>query len=203
MQDVGRRWLEQAAGDPKLQARIAEPLVRGSIANADLESAEAMAWGLLDNVSEPDALAPVFDRVVRAATSRDSARGAAVVERLPAGEMRDGILPTFTRQWAELDPAAAADWLAEQPAGAGRDRATRELVACSRDDPESALANAAGIADPKLRLQAARSVLQVWRDVDPAQVAGILPGAGFPPEELPMLRALLGLAPDTAKTPGR
>ena len=49
----------------------------------------------------------------------------------------------------------------------------------ARDDPETALINAAGISDATLRLDAARSVVEAWKSINPQFLHKLLQTAQF------------------------
>jgi hypothetical protein len=194
-----RQWADECQ-DIALRARIENKIAENEIKFGDFAQVEKRVFGLLQVGASPQACVPVFNQLVTAYGS-ESAKVTALIQRLPAGELRDQMTVSFVQKWAESDPASASEWIAQLPPGRGRDLAVRELVISSRDDPARALANAAGIEDEKTRLEAARLVLRVWRDVDPAQAAALLPTAGFPATDLPALRAALGVEPSSNAQP--
>jgi hypothetical protein len=183
-----QKWIEQV-DDPKLRSELENRLLENEIANGNMAEVKERTVQLMNSGAPPEAYREVVEKVLSA--EGDSGRASAFLEQLPPGDVRDQTTLTFAKRWAALDPVATSEWVADLPAGRIRDLATRELISAARDDPERALTNAAGIADADLRFTAARSVLRVWRDADPARAEAFVRASGFSPDETAALQAIL------------
>lgn len=136
----------------------------------------------LDTVlGTPDwkALTPAIGQLVNSFATTNPSEAFGIIEALPSPNVRAQVIPDFIRNWAERDPVAASEWLAARPADSVRDLAVKELVMAARDDPETALINAAGISDATLRLDAARSVVEAWKSINPQFLHKLLQTAQF------------------------
>jgi hypothetical protein len=127
-----------------------------------------------------------MDLAEQAAVS-DTKMALDLVNRIPDEKNKRDTLQVVIRSWSSYDPVAASEWLAQQPASRTRDFAIRELVLSSKDDPEIALANAAAISDPKVRLDAARDIVKVWRDIDEQALRAYLSGSSLSGPEQALL----------------
>ncbi len=185
-----QEWAD-ATGDPQARSEIHNQSLNNELTHGRLSEISDRLCSLLQNDENGSVYGDVASKAVSLHSSSSS--GVAFLARLPEGAVKDKATVSFAKRWSDLDPVPASEWLAQLPPGRTRDLAARELISAVRDDPERALANAAGIQDPQLRFEAARTVLQVWRNGDPAVVSRAISAAGFPMEDLPQLRAMGGL----------
>ncbi|HEY2341648.1 MAG TPA: hypothetical protein VGH90_01405 [Chthoniobacteraceae bacterium] len=185
-----QRWAGKTS-DAKLQDELLNQGLYDDVSHQNTVESEKSALALVSGSANPETYKETVSSLVKVSAAQDSGEATNFVSQLPAGPVRDAAMGTLVDTWAKADPVAASDWLSQQPAGPGRDAAVANLVSAIRSDPQTALADAAAIENPALRMEAAKKVLRVWRDADPSAVADLLLEAGFPEGELPKLRALL------------
>ncbi|MGV3534143.1 MAG: hypothetical protein ACO1QR_17375 [Chthoniobacteraceae bacterium] len=182
----------EASSDPAVSAIGRHALLRPSFDNLSLAELQAqLLHSVAASPNHETAFWDATERILKLQTS--SSEAISFIASLPPGELKDRAVVSLSKKWADLDPAAAADWLAQLPASETRDHATSQLISSIRDDPESALANAAGIQDPRLRFESARTVLRLWRDRDPAIAEAAISAAGFSAEDAGTLRTMAGI----------
>lgn len=176
--------------NPQLKLSMARALFVGSAdyLNVPRSEKERILGPILDSGADATAIAPLVTEVFSDLGRFSTADGKRLLSKVPDGRLKLEATRTFARQWSEQDPAAASEWMATLPAGEYRDNAVRELVACSRDDPERALMNAHAIQDPALRAAAAKDVIDLWTNIDPASALSFARAAGFTEADLAELR---------------
>jgi hypothetical protein len=122
----------------------------------------------------------------------DPLGGVNTCKTLPAGPIQNAAMQSLARSWSRTDPVPASEWIASLPAGTARDLAVRELVANALNDPEGALLNARQIANPQLRMDAAREVVKAWPPSNSEWIYKLTENAGFTASEVAELRNLKG-----------
>jgi hypothetical protein len=115
--------------------------------------------------------------------SKDPQAGVRLLDRLP-GSLRDLATDSLAKSWAQSDPVAASEWIADMPPGPRRDQAARWLVPAAADQPEAALLNARAIRDPALSSAALAGLFERWDKVDSAAIEQLALQAGFTPDQI-------------------
>jgi predicted phosphoadenosine phosphosulfate sulfurtransferase len=88
---------------------------------------------------------------------------------LPSFSQRMGI-GRLTNDWAEEDPAAAADWINQLPQGEARDQTTAYLIdVIQGDSPSIAFQWAQSISNEEARLQEVLKVYDSWKRINPEE----------------------------------
>ena len=84
------------------------------------------------------------------------------------GEIQHGAIEAAADHWVRNDPQAAAEWIAELPAGRTRDIATERLVDHSSEaDPEYALQWALSTSNREHQTDMLHHVFEQWNEADP------------------------------------
>jgi hypothetical protein len=87
----------------------------------------------------------------------------------PSGEIQRDVLNQALPQWAIRDPAAALAWISARDPGPDYDAgivSVATLPALVRTRPETAIACAAEISEPTLRVSTLRALAQSWAEND-------------------------------------
>ena len=93
-------------------------------------------------------------------------------------------------RWASMDANAAATWLKEQPQGPQLDEARKSFVnATSQKDPPNAMAWAATITNPDLRVKATKTAYQAWQAKDSAAADQALANSGLDEAQIQAVKA--------------
>ena len=128
----------------------------------------------MDETNDPAILAPLVSRVATDYAAWDTVEAISFIARVPNEYLKQVAVETLSKEWSKVDPVAASQWIADLPAGKLRDVAAKELVAATVDDPERAFENAAAIADPELRINAALQIAAAWKKIDYPYIAKII-----------------------------
>jgi len=128
-----------------------------------------------------DSAKEAIDNVAADYARNDPQSGAALVARLPPGELRDQAIKTFVEKWGDIDPEAAVEWIGQLPAGHERDVAVCRFVANAPDDLETGMLSATGITDPALRLETLKKLATAWSRLDPRRLEAALQSARVSP----------------------
>ncbi len=121
----------------------------------------------------------------------DSAAALEFAKQLPASRLRDETISHLAKNWSRHDPASASEWIVGLPPGDGRDRALSQLITTSRDEPDSAFANASAISDDALRFSTAKTVVDWWKSRDPTAISSIVSESRLSDEEKAALIKLI------------
>lgn len=173
----------QSTTDPAIRAALDYGLIGSGAVKMPIELRRELCLQRMSDMPDWKSLQPAVAGLVQAYAGSDPAQAFDILRGIPESAMRDKIVPDFVKTWAEHDPVEASEWLVKMPAGKTRDLAVKELVLAARDDPEMAMTNAAGISDKALRLDAARSLIEAWKALDPQWMGELLRKTSFPPEE--------------------
>jgi hypothetical protein len=144
---------------------------------------EALAWS--DRLAEGSDRREVRSTVCIAVAESDPRLALGLALQHGAdGDDGGGLLENLSAQWADREPAAALDWVREQPDGEWHDRLmARVAFVLSKSDPHTAACQVAEEMEPgPAQTEAILSVLHQWTAVDPAAAAGWV--RDFPPGSL-------------------
>ena len=173
--DMARHAAQRWAGTDPAQAfewarslptDLAVPALRGVIdqwMENDFDSASrqidaldpALRSAALPGLAEksPDALLPVL---------------ATQLGEPPGDPHQTSAASSIASRWAEVDPAAASEWLVSTPNSPLRDAAIRGFTErLAQEDPSSAFEWAAVIVDPEIRSDTLDDGIRNWLDKDP------------------------------------
>ena len=143
-----------------------------------------------DNYLQRGSLA--VNSYIRDLSATDAPAALGFAKALPDSNLRDEAFRVMAREWSARDPQSSSKWIVELPAGRGRDFALTELTKASRDEPESAFVNVTAISDPKLRMQAATSVVEWWKARDPGKIGALINQSALTEEDKKILLQVLG-----------
>jgi len=165
----------QTTSDPAIKAALEEAI----LASPDASPVPAETRGRwLEERLKTGKSTPLLEQAVRFHLMNlaysDHAEALAFVDQLPNAKMHDDAVRQLAQQWSAGNPGAASEWIVQIPPGHTRDLALNELIQASRNLPETGLLNASGIGDPKLRLEAATSVINWWKGRDPERARATL-----------------------------
>ena len=185
--DAAEAWSQQLDGAARIYA--VDTLI-DDISYRDPQRAAGMLADLLDSQTVAEEHAESLSSARRIATTLgpvDPEGAAAVLRRLPAGQTRVSAIDQLAIQWVREDLRGASEWAAELQPGAERDAVASRIVhQIGTDDPVGALAWAASILDPNVRLVQLRSALAAGRgDVD--QMGAAIRSASLDEAERQML----------------
>ena len=90
-------------------------------------------------------------------------------------EEEAAFVNSLARRWLNADPAEASAWIGSLPQGRAKDEAIVTLVSEMKVwEPESALAWAIQVADPRLRETLAKEVYEPWVAIEPTRAEAAL-----------------------------
>jgi hypothetical protein len=117
----------------------------------------------------------------------DSETALNYAQSLPASPLREAALLHLATQWAQTDPPTASEWIVDLPSGDTRDHALAALIKAAPDHPTEAIANAMGITDQKLRLEALQGVVKWWSTFPLETIQAAIAGSALSESEKQML----------------
>ena len=94
-------------------------------------------------------------------------RAGALIKQLTNEETQAETAEILVSQWAEHDPAGAADWAATLPPGPTLDIVAEEIVKNIYAQPDDAIAWSAAISDPVTRDGVVEALIKKWAMNDP------------------------------------
>lgn len=170
-QHAAQRW---AMKDPAaafgwasaLPSDLAAPALRGVLAQwmaADFPTAARHAEGL-----DPELHRAALPALADKAPDDMLPTLARQLAEEPGDEHLAAAAARLSHRWAESDPAAASQWLVDQPDGPVRDAAIRGFTErLVEEDPDSAFEWTAAISDQETRFAELRRGIDWWIDKDP------------------------------------
>jgi len=176
-------WLN-STDDSQTRAALEYGLIGFGSAEMPISARRELCLKRLREGGNLDVLEPAVERLSQDYASSDPSEGIRILEALPESDTKSRLVSSFVKTWAEVDAVSASEWLVELQPGRVRDLAVKELVLASRDDPEMAIGNVVAIADRTLRVAAAQSLVDGWRNLNPAWILGLLREANFAQSEL-------------------
>lgn len=125
---------------------------------------------------EGDSNSAVTESSFPASFFSDRSLAVLLMEQLPDGDARNGIMHLLAVQWAREDPLAAITWAVEQvPIGRARDNTLQVLMwNWTQTDRAAAIEWAASQPDQNVRESAMVSIAQSMASVDPAAAAAFV-----------------------------
>lgn len=109
----------------------------------------------------------VTRRLADRLSEKDPLQAATWISALPPGETRGGAMAELMDNWAHKDPNAAGLWLKNYQPSPETDEPRQTFAWNIREsDPESALAWAGTISDPKMRDRSMVDLLRDWKKRD-------------------------------------
>jgi hypothetical protein len=89
---------------------------------------------------------------------------------LPPGLSQRQSIGELTNDWVKKDPAAAANWINQQPQGEARDQSTSYLIEVIRDDqPAIAFQWAQSISNEEKRNKESAEIYETWKRINPEE----------------------------------
>lgn len=173
--------------NPELRVQLQEAIVKSQSLNVDTRIQSEVCLELVSSAADPSKYRDDVDRLVQRNADISIQAAKSFLEKLPLGDIRSGATIAFIQRWTERDPIAASEWIVNASLGSSKDSVIGALVAASHDDPEIAFANAAVIADPKLRQDAVRQVLNTWRTIAPDAVNDLLRKSPLPEADIALM----------------
>ena len=137
----------------------------------------AVIWGQADpqaaanwllSQPESDATTSAMQHLVEFTARSDLGSGRSLLEKLPAGEVRDKCISLYLDVWAEQSPAAALDWAASQVADANSmARLSQEFQRVAASTPAAAFNELANLPSGPNRDAAIAAVVNVTGQQNP------------------------------------
>ena len=146
----------------------------------DAPLSEVVAW--IDgrgDLYHSDDIARFERQVAGVAVQRDAEEAIGWLLARSGPERRSEDLEALVRLWAVSEPNAAGRWLGTLTPEPETDAAVATFArAIRKEDPESALEWASQIRDDSLRAATSETVIEAWREVDPATAPSSAAGGG-------------------------
>lgn len=134
----------------------------------DVEMAVQWAQALMSG-QRPRGAVSLLGAAAREMAKTDPTRAFELGKDLTGWE-KDRFVADVAGGWASVDPAAAAQWVGQFPAGSTRDRAYLAMLKpWAEKDPVAAAGAAMAMGDGEARGEAIQSVAQQWADKDEAR----------------------------------
>ena len=187
----GLRMYREAT-DPAVKKQLEDTML--SISQFDGVSQDQKAAWIQERLKDPKYLKREFaglDSYLEELRATNPSGAAQFASSLPESPMKNSAVRNLASSWSYADPASASEWIVKLPAGPARDGALLELIAASRDEPQLSFINATGIRNNKLRLEAASSVVNWWKDKDPEVIRKLLAESALPQNDKQRLLDLI------------
>ena len=163
--------------DPDMK-KGAMQTIANQMARTDVNKAAEYVKQFANDPTASGAIEDVAQRMAR----QDPQAGLKFAEGL-AGANQPVAYRQTIQAWTRSDSEAASKYVNQMPQGANRDASASALAgSISRDDPASAIAWTASIADLKIRESTLVDVASNYRRSDPEGYAAWLPASGLSPE---------------------
>ena len=188
----GLRMYREAT-DPAVKKQIEDTML--SISGLDGVSQNDKAAWVQERLKDPKYLKREFaglDSYLEELRATNPSGAAQFASSLPESPMKNSAVRNLASSWSYADPASASEWIVKLPPGPARDGALLELISASRDEPQLSFINATGIRNNKLRLEAASSVVNWWKDKDPEVIRKLLAESALPQKDKQRLLDLIG-----------
>ena len=161
-------WLEEQPNPSYAQTQILAHAMLGDRASREVicDQLPVGAWR--------DAL---LECTSRALAADDAPAAVALAARLPAGQVKKRTLLAIADEWAQRDPAAAAQWMSAEPDAVLRDELIMTgAVARTSVDPLGAFHWALAIRSDTVFEQATERIGAMWADYAPRAANGFTGG---------------------------